>query len=129
MERNRRFNGVIGEVPILFLGKSLLFSYILTGGFLMLLALLLYRFGLSEKFVSICIIAIYVMASFFAGFMAGKKIGKRKFLWGLCMGVAYFIVLLVVSLVVNHSISDVANNFFSVMILCAGSGMLGGMLG
>lgn len=129
MERNKRSEKLIREIPVLFLGKCLLFSYILTGGLLMLLALLLYRFNLSERIVSICIIGVYVIVTFFAGFMAGKRIGNRKFIWGLLMGVAYFIVLAIVSLIVNHSIKDVANNFFSILILCAGSGMLGGMLG
>ena len=58
---------------ILFLLKCLLFSYILTGGFLLLLALFLYKFQLSEKIVSIAIIVIYVIAVFFAGFMTEKE--------------------------------------------------------
>ncbi len=62
---------------ILFLLKCLLFSYILTGGFLLLLALFLYKFQLSEKVVSIAIIGIYVVAVFFAGFMTGKRMGSK----------------------------------------------------
>lgn len=128
MERSRKAENTVNGIPMLFLGKCLLFSYILTGGLLMLLALLLYRFNLSEKIVGICIIGIYVAATFFAGFVAGKKIGSRKFIWGLMMGAAYFLVLLLVSLAVNHSVKELSGNFFTVLILCAGSGMLGGML-
>ena len=54
---------------ILFTLKCLLFSYILTGGLLLLLALLLYKLHLSEKAVNAAIILIYVAASFFAGFV------------------------------------------------------------
>lgn len=115
--------------PVLFLAKYLLFAYILTGGLLMLLALLLYRLDLSEQMVSVGIIIVYVAASFLAGFLAGKKIGKRKFLWGFFMGTAYFLVLAVVSLCVNHSARSIASDFFSAYVICAGSGMLGGMLG
>lgn len=115
-------------IPVLFLLKCLLFSYILTGGLLMLLALLVYRFGLSEKIVSIAIIAIYIGATFFTGFVTGKKLMSRRFLWGLVMGSAYFLVLVILSIAVNHSFKDVASNFFTVMVMCAGSGMLGGML-
>lgn len=115
-------------IPFFFLGKTLLFSYLLTGGLLLLLALLLYRFDLSERIVSLCIIGIYVVVSFLAGFMAGKRFGNRKFLWGIAMGTAYFIVLLIVSLIVNRSFKAVADEFYTVLILCAGSGMLGGML-
>lgn len=111
-----------------FLLKCLLVSYLLTTGLLLLLALMLYRFGLSEKIVSICIIAIYIIVTFLAGFWAGKREGSRKFLWGLLLGGLYFLVLILVSLIVNHGVSDLGGNFFTVLLLCTGSGMLGGMV-
>ena len=45
---------------LLFLLKCLLLSYIVTGGLLMLLALLLYKLQLTEQVVSIAIILIDV---------------------------------------------------------------------
>ena len=113
---------------ITFLLKSLLISYLLTTGLLLLLALFLYRFELSEKIVSICIIIIYIVVTFLAGFIAVKREGNRKFLWGLLMGVLYFTILVVVSLIVNHGMNEVSGNFFTVLLLCGGSGMLGGMI-
>ncbi len=111
-----------------FILKCLLLSYLLTTGFLLLLALLLYRFGLSEKIVSVCIIAIYIIVTFLAGFLTGKREGNRKFLWGLMMGSLYFLILIVVSLIVNHGFTGISGNFLTVLVLCAGSGMLGGMV-
>lgn len=111
-----------------FVIKCMLGAYILTAGLLLLLAFILYRFGLSEKVVSVCIIAIYIAVTFLAGLLAGKREGKRKFLWGLIMGVLYFGILTVVSLVVNKGVEDVAGNMMTVFFLCAGSGMLGGMV-
>lgn len=111
-----------------FIIKCMLGAYILTAGLLLLLAFILYRFGLSEKVVSVCIIAIYIAVTFLAGLLAGKREGKRKFLWGLVMGVLYFGILTVVSLVVNKGVEDVAGNMATVFFLCAGSGMLGGMI-
>ena len=113
---------------ITFLLKSLLISYLLTTGLLLLLAFFLYRFELSEKIVSICIIIIYIIVTFLAGFIAGKREGNRKFLWGLLIGVLYFTILVVVSLIVNHGMNEVSGNFFTVLLLCGGSGMLGGMI-
>lgn len=113
---------------ITFILKCLLISYLLTTGLLLLLALMLYRFGLSEKIVSICIIGIYIIVTFLAGFLAGKREGSRKFLWGLLMGSLYFAILMIVSLVLNHSMEEVSGNFFTVLLLCCGSGMLGGMI-
>lgn len=111
-----------------FIIKCMLGAYILTAGLLLLLAFILYRFGLSEKVVSVCIIAIYIAVTFLAGLLAGKREGKRKFLWGLIMGVLYFGILTVVSLIVNKGVEDVAGNMMTVFFLCAGSGMLGGMV-
>lgn len=111
-----------------FVIKCMLGAYVLTAGLLLLLAFMLYRFRLSEKVVSVCIIAIYILVTFFAGLIAGKREGKRKYLWGLVMGVLYFGILVAVSLVVNKGIEDVAGNMMTVFFLCAGSGMLGGMV-
>lgn len=114
---------------VIFYLKCLLFSYILTVGLLLFLALFLYRFGLAEKTVSIAIIFIYIIASLFAGFISGKKMGTRKFLWGLLAGVLYFTVLLCVSLVIEHGAAGISGNLVTVFFICGGSGMLGGMLG
>ena len=113
---------------VIFIIKCMLGAYILTAGLLLLLAFMLYRFGLSEKVVSICIIAVYIIVTFLAGMLAGKREGRKKFLWGLMMGVLYFGILVAVSLVVNRGLEDVAGNLVTVFFLCAGSGMLGGMV-
>ncbi|MGN0402998.1 MAG: TIGR04086 family membrane protein [Acetatifactor sp.] len=116
------------ELPILFLMKTLLFSYLLTGAFLALLSFMLYKFGLGERTVTAAIIIIYVAATFFAGFLAGKKMGCRKFIWGALEGGAYFLVLVLISLVAGQEGFASGNSFFTTLILCAGGGMLGGML-
>lgn len=120
--------GKTGDIPVLFLLKSLLFSYILTGSLLLLLALLLYKADLSQKVVSVCIIIIYVLATFFAGFITGRKLKNRKFLWGALMGAAYFLVLVVISLAVNRQPGVLSGSFLTTLVLCSGGGMLGGML-
>ena len=111
-----------------FVLKSLLVSYLLTAGLLLLLALFLYKFSLTEKIVPLCITGIYILVTFLAGFLAGKREGSKKFLWGLMMGCLYFIILTLVSLIVNHGMGELSSGFFTTLVLCAGSGMLGGML-
>ncbi len=115
-------------LPLLFLLKTLLFSYILTGILLALLAFLLYKMGLGEKTVAVAIIVIYVAATFFGGFLAGKKLKNRKFLWGLLLGAAYFLVLAALSLSAGAEGLQMGNSFLTTLVLCAGGGMLGGML-
>ena len=113
---------------VVFITKCMLAAYILTAGLLLLLAFMLYRFGLSEKVVSICIIGIYIVVTFAAGLWAGKRAGKKKYLWGRAMGTAYYVILIIVSLIVNRGLQDIAGNMVTVFFLCAGSGMLGGMI-
>ena len=117
-----------GEFPVFFLLKTLLFSYILTGVLLAILAVLLYKLRLEEKAVALAIIVIYVAGTFFGGFMAGKRLKNRKFLWGLLLGTAYFVVLALISLAVGRGHIQLGNSFLTTLVLCAGGGMLGGML-
>ena len=107
--------------------KGLLVSYIVTGVLIMLLAFLLYKFALPERVVGIGIIVIYIFSTFLGGFLLGKNMKVKKYLWGLINGMAYFIVLVIVSLIVNGGFQNTAGDFFLTMILCGGSGMLGGM--
>ena len=116
-----------GRIPVI-LGKCLLAAYLLTGGALLLLALLLYRFQLSGQAVNIGIVVVYTAAAFLAGFFAGKGTGERRFLWGLLAGTLYFVLLALLTLLVNHGFKDFGNHFFTTLMICAGSGMLGGML-
>lgn len=118
-----------GGIPVVFLLKGLFLAYALTGVLLALLSFLLYKFGLGEKTVAIAIIVTYVAATFFAGFLAGKKMKNRKFLWGLAEGAAYFIVLVLLSFLAGDRTAVFGNTFFTTLALCAGGGMLGGMLG
>lgn len=119
---------VADNTKLVFIVKCMLVSYLLTAGLLLFLALMLYRFGLSEKVVSIGIIVIYIAVTFLAGFIAGKRAGEKKFLWGLAMGCIYFLILTAVSVIVNRGIEDAASSLVTVFLLCGGSGMLGGML-
>ncbi len=109
--------------------KYLLLSYLCTGLALMALAFVLYRFRLSGQVVSIVIIVIYVAATFLAGFLAGRKAGSRRFLWGLLEGSAYFLVLALLSLAIYHSVGDLTHSFLTTLLLCACGGMSGGMFG
>ena len=61
---------MIDSKKLIFVLKCMLAAYLVTAGLLLLLALMLYRFGLSEKVVSVCIILIYIVVTFLAGFIA-----------------------------------------------------------
>ena len=108
--------------------KSLLCAYVVTGIFLLLLTLLLYKMNLDESKVAIGIILVYVLSTFAGGFAAGKQAKVKRFVWGLLTGVTYFVVLFVVSLILYRTIQDNGVDVLTTFLLCAGGGMLGGML-
>lgn len=116
-------------IPMLALAKCLLASYVLTLLLLCLLAFLLYKLHLTEGMVTIAISAIYVLTTFTAGFLAGKRMETRKFLWGAIVGAAYFAILALVSVLVKTPETSLGNSFWTTLVLCVAGGTLGGMLG
>lgn len=108
--------------------KTLLVSYGITAGFLLLFSVLLYKFRISEEMVTGGIVGIYILSNFAGGFLLGKRMKTRKFLWGILSGFLYFLLMVLISFCVYHEKSGSLWNMAVTMILCTGSGMLGGML-
>lgn len=112
-------------IPIL---KSLLFSYIVSGLLLFLLAFLMLKIDLSGTIVNGGIIVIYILSCFIGGFIMGKDSEQRRFIWGLITGILYFVILLIVSTIMNTFTGIDSARLLSVLFICGFSGMLGGML-
>ncbi|MDF2944308.1 MAG: hypothetical protein K0S01_3166 [Herbinix sp.] len=108
--------------------KGLLFSYIITALILLLLSFLMLKLDLSSTVISGGINFAYIVSAFIGGFFVGKKIEQRKFLWGLIMGVFYFVVLMLISLMMNRVSPLPMGSLLTVFIICDLSGMLGGMV-
>lgn len=116
------------EQAAVWLLKSLLCAYIISGILLLILAFLLYKLNLDEGKVAAGIIMIYVISTFAGGFIIGKLAGVRKFLWGLTSGILYFGLLLLVSIGIYRTLQGNGANVLTTFLLCAGGGMLGGMV-
>ena len=108
--------------------KSLFGAYVVTGILLLLLALFVYKLNLEEKQVTVAVMAIYLVSTFVGGFMVGKWNRVQKFLWGMIVGACYFILLLLVSFGIYHSLKNSGGKVITTMFLCIGGGLLGGML-
>lgn len=116
------------DSKVIWILKSLLASYVITGVLLFLLTLLLYKLELDEQKVKAGIVVIYVVSTFAGGFILGKLMKVRKFMWGLAVGVIYFALLLLISLIVYRTLDGNGTNVVTTFLLCAGGGMFGGML-
>jgi putative membrane protein (TIGR04086 family) len=108
--------------------KALLASYIVTGILLFAVTFFLYKFDWDEQMVTAGIIVIYVVSTFVGGFILGKIRRARKFLWGLVIGVLYFVLLFLISFGVYRNFDGNGTNVITTLLLCVGGGMLGGML-
>jgi putative membrane protein, TIGR04086 family/integral membrane protein, TIGR04097 family len=108
--------------------KSLLASYIVTGFLLLIVALLLFKMNLSEGKVNIGILVTYILSSFIGGFIIGKSTQTKKFIWGILLGTIYFLVLSMISFMVNKGFQGDVTGIVTTLVMCVGSGMLGGML-
>ena len=123
MERQANKQSMV--IPVMVI---LVTMYIITGILLLLLAFLMYRMDLSEPVANGAIIAIYIISGFLGGFLIGKKVGVKKYLWGFLMGALYYCVLFLVGLLLHQSVDVDAVHLISTMVLCLLSSTAGGMI-
>ena len=102
--------------------STLLIMYILTGVALFVLAFLLYKMELTENIVTIGITAIYVVSGLLGGIIIGKRMKTRRFLWGIIMGAAYFLVLLIGSALLNRGLTSDMLHIGLTLVMCMGPG-------
>lgn len=108
--------------------KSLVLAYVFTGIALAALAFAVYKWDLSETVVTVSILAVYVISSFLGGFITGKRVRERKFVWGMLLGGLYIIIIYGVSIIMSASLDVVSTASITAALLCLGGGMLGGMV-
>lgn len=108
--------------------KILFAMYGLTAALLFLLAFLVQKLGWESGTISIGISMVYVISCLAGGFLVGKVQQTKKFIWGILISLAYIIMILAVSLTVKHGLHSTMSAFIINLLLCLGSGMLGGMI-
>lgn len=118
----------IGSQKGLALLKALFVSYIITGILLLLLALIMYKAKPPEGVIGVGIIFTYIFSAFAGGLVAGKSAAKKRFAWGLLLGILYFLVILAVSFVLDKEIISRLGSTIMVFFMCGLGGMLGGMI-
>lgn len=113
----------------LYVVQSLLVSYVITGIILCLLAFFMYQTEAGIKIANIGVTMTYVISSVLAGIIIGKKMGKRKFLWGMLAGFLYFLILMGISMLIHENAVIISGEKITALLLCTAGGTLGGMLG
>ena len=116
------------NIKVIWWIKSLLASYIVTGILLLVLTFFMYKFELNEKIVSEAIVGIYVVSTLIGGMIIGKLTKSKRYLWGMVLGIIYFVLLLLITLGVYRTLNGDSVSIVTSLILCAGGGMTGGMI-
>lgn len=116
------------NIKVIWWIKSLLASYIVTGILLLVLTFFMYKFELNEKIVSAAIVGIYVVSTLIGGMIIGKLTKSKRYLWGMALGILYFVLLLLITLGVYRTLNGDSVSIVTSLILCAGGGMTGGMI-
>ena len=116
------------NIKVIWWIKSLLASYIVTGILLLVLTFFMYKFELNEKIVSEAIVGIYVVSTLIGGVIIGKLTKSKRYLWGMVLGILYFVLLLLITLGVYRTLNGDSVSIVTSLILCAGGGMTGGMI-
>ena len=116
------------NIKVIWWIKSLLASYIVTGILLLVLTFFMYKFELNEKIVSAAIVGIYVVSTLIGGMIIGKLTKSKRYLWGMVLGIIYFVLRLLITLGVYRTLNGDSISIVTSLILCAGGGMTGGMI-
>jgi len=114
---------------IFYVIKLLLIGYVISGIILVVLALMMLKTNVSPGVISGGLLFAYILSCFIGGLLLGKKMEKRKYLWGVLFGLLYFATLFVISLAMKNVTGEMSTETVTIMLLCASGGMLGGMVG
>lgn len=108
--------------------KVLVLAYVVTAVLLLLGAFIMYKAGIGESRMRIFVMVIYGIVTIISGFVYGRIRGGRRLLNGCLIGLIYFAVLMVISLIVNHgSCQDLKKAAIS-MTVCIVGGAIGGVM-
>ena len=89
---------------------------------------IIWKYAYDEKAISAVVTGTYIVVNILGGIIAGKLFKKKKFLWGLAAGVIYFSVLLLFGIFIFKT-GTPGINVVGNALICAVSGMTGGMFG
>ena len=106
----------------------LLTQIILTTVILFVSSGIIWKYAYDEKAISAVVTGTYIVVNILGGIIEGKLFKKNKFLWGLAAGVIYFSVLLLFGIVIFKT-GTPGINVVGNALICAVSGMTGGMFG
>lgn len=110
------------------IGKILLISCLSSLFLLLVLSLIMLKTDISDECMKGLVLGIYIISCLIGGLLYGKVTSKKRYLAGIIIGIGYYIVLLILSIVFQSPGIYDWRNIVTVLAICIFSGMLGGMI-
>lgn len=110
----------------IFIGTAISFAISLV--FMCILAIVVYFSNIQDRTVSSVIFILSALSVFIGAFLLARSVPNRGLLNGIALGGVYFIVLVILSVLVNGNVSMSSGNFLRLLSELS-AGALGGVLG
>lgn len=117
----------MGE-KVLYLVKGLLFAGLLLGVCLLTLAGIMFKFDVSEQTMKWLVLVVYIASVFIGGLYFAKHGEKRKFLWGVLFGLAFYVLYLILAASMGSLLTMGLGKLGVMLLLSIAGGMAGGMV-
>lgn len=106
----------------------MIICYVISLLLLSLAAVLLWKMQLSVQQMQIGIYAIYGLSCLAGGFLCGRILTDRRILWGLLFGLAYFALLILLSIILSRAMIIISGRVIISLVMCLLGGFLGALI-
>lgn len=108
--------------------KGIIFSVITTVILVVVIALISYFADISDKLISTSLFIVSILSVLIGAILVTRSTQENGLLHGALIGLGYFAIILVASIVVKRQF-DLNGNLITMLIADTAGGMLGGILG
>lgn len=114
---------------VISLAKVMATSAIISFALMCLFSLIMLKIEVNETTLKAFVVLIYAISTFAGGFIMGKVMENKKYLWGMGCGFIYFLVILVMALVMGNEGNIASLGPVVCFVTCLAGGTIGGMAG
>ncbi len=108
--------------------KEILIQMIISAVLLACVSFIVLRMTPGMAVTKVLILVIYGISTFIGGYIIGKVMNKRKFVWGAISGIVYFAIIAIIAFIVKGGIDTGTVGIISGFIVSVAAGTIGGMI-
>ncbi len=108
--------------------KIIVIDILITIFAILFLSFLVYKLRFGDNTLRAGIVVVYAVSNFLGGFIIGKIKENKKFIWGALIGLIYFVILTIVSVIATGELFGNGNMAVMAFVASVIGGMAGGML-